>query len=409
MNKYKKYYFFNKTQLLLSINNKYTVANFFKILFLFTTLIFAACNNKPLEEKFKRYKLHGITQGTTYNIDYMDSVNKRQFVQEKVDSILNAIDNSLSTYNPNSKLSQFNKSDSCFLVDNHILNLFLISDEVNSISDGAFDPSVKPLVNLWGFGAHPYDLNEIFEHISDSLKKDSLISAYRDSLSYDLTDFVGFEYLMLEGDIIYNSFEEMLNGDFNDNFICKDDSIIQLTFDAIAQGYTSDVIGDYLNFELGIGDFLVEVGGEIVAQGFKENKKSWLVQIEHPTTELEGGKDEVASIKMDTNFRAIAVSGNYRKFRKEGGEKIVHSIDPRNGKPAKNNILSATVLADEAAIADAYATAFMVMRLEEIIPLAESESLNIYVLIVYKDEQEELQTYVSTNLEDKLLYPIAYD
>ena len=187
---------------------------------------------------------------------------------------------------------------------------------------------------------------------------------------------------------------------------CKDDSIVQLTFDAIAQGYTADVIGDYFNFQLGIGDYLVEVGGEIVAQGYKEDDKPWLVQIEHPNTELEGGKDEIARVRMDTNFRAIAVSGNYRKFREEGGKKIVHSIDPRNGKPANTNILSAAVLSDEAAISDAYATAFMVMRLEEIIPLVESGELDIHVLIVYHDENGELQTYVSTNLEDKLLYPV---
>lgn len=380
--------------------------NLFKLVFFFAGILFVACENKPIEEKFKRFELHGNTQGTTYNIIYIDSVNKKQFVQSKIDSILQSIDNSLSTYNPNSKINNFNKSDSCFLIDNHILNLFLLSDEVNAASDGAFDPSVKPLVNLWGFGAHPYNFDTLYQNLPDSVDRDSMIIAYRDSMSYDLTDFVGFEYLMLDGDIVYNSFDEMLNGEFNDNFICKDDSIIQLTFDAVAQGYTSDVIGDYFNFELGIGDYLVEVGGEIVAQGFKLNQKPWIVQIEHPTTELEGGIDEVASIKMDTNFRAIAVSGNYRKFREEGGEKIVHSIDPRNGKPANNNILSVAVLTDEAAIADAYATAFMVMRLEEIIPLVESGELNIDVLIVYHDESGKLQTYVSTNLEDKLLYPI---
>ena len=289
------------------------------------------------------------------------------------------------------------------------MNLFLLSDEVNSISDGAFDPSVKPIVNLWGFGAHPVQLNTLYKHISDSTARDSLISAFRDSMSYDLTDFVGFEYFMLDGDIVYNTFEQMLNGDFNDNFLCKDDSIVELTFDGVAQGYTSDIIGDYLNFELGIGDFLVNVGGEIVAQGRKKDNKHWMVQIEHPNVSEEDGLDEVARVKMDTNYRAIAVSGNYRKFREEGKRKIVHSIDPRNGQPAETNVLSATVLSDEAAVCDAYATAFMVMRLEEIIPLLESGNLNIDALIVYHDAEGNLQTYVSTNLEDKLLYPVQPD
>ncbi len=375
-------------------------------LFLFIMILsFIGCKEDKIE-KYKKFSFNGYTQGTTFSISYIDSTNRIQFIKDKVDSILTEIDNSVSTYNPNSRISKFNNSDSCFLIDNHILSLFLLCDEVNTISDGAFDPSVKPLVNLWGFGSKPFKFDSLYQNLPDSINRDSLIAIYRDSLAYDLTDFVGFEYIVLSGDIVYNSFEEMLTGRFNDNFICKDDSIVQLTFDAIAQGYTADVIGDFLNFELKIGDFLVEVGGEIVAQGYKMDKTPWLVQIEHPNTDIEGGKDELARVRMDSSFRAIAVSGNYRKFKEEGGEKIVHSIDPRNGQPSKNGILSAAVLADEAAIADAYATAFMVMRLEEIIPLVESENIDLYVLIVYKDDNGKIQTYISTNLEDKLLYPI---
>ncbi|MBI34047.1 MAG: hypothetical protein CMP67_01620 [Flavobacteriales bacterium] len=379
------------------------------LLKLFTFLLLAtciSCQNNTVEQKYQRYELSGNTQGTTYQVIYIDSTDRTKLIHKEVDSILNSIDNSLSTYNPNSKISKFNNSDSCFLIDNHMLNLFLLSDEVNSISDGAFDPSVKPIVNLWGFGANPVNLNHLYKNVTDSKKRDSLVNSYRDSLSYDLTDFVGFEYFMLDGDIIYNSFEEMLTGEFNDNFLCKDDSIVQLTFDAVAQGYTSDVIGDYLNFKLGIGDFLVNVGGEIVAQGRKKNNRPWMVQIEHPKVDTEEGLDEVAKIQMDSNYRAIAVSGNYRNFRQEGKRKIVHSIDPRNGQPAETNVLSAAVLSDEAAVCDAYATAFMVMRLEEIIPLLESGTLNIDAVIVYHDSEGNLQTYISTNLEDKLLYPI---
>ena len=377
-----------------------------KLLIIGTTFLFVSCQSNSDEDKYKRYEISGNTQGTTYNVIYIDSTHRSKFINQKIDSILNEIDNSLSTYNPNSKISKFNSSDSCFLIDNHILTLFLLSDEVNSISDGAFDPSVKPIVNLWGFGAHPLNLNKLYKNINDSILRDSLINSFRDSMSYDLTDFVGFEYFMLDGDIIYNTFEEMLTGQFNDNFLCKDDSIIQLTFDAVAQGYTSDVIGDYLNFELGIGDFLINVGGEIIAQGLKKNNEPWVVKIEHPSIDNEYGIDEVARVKMDSSYRAIAVSGNYRKFREEGKRKIVHSIDPRNGQPAETNILSAAVLSDEAAVCDAYATAFMVMRLEEIIPLLESGNLNIDAVIVYHDANGILQTYVSTNLEDKLLYPV---
>lgn len=375
------------------------------IILLFLTAGLISCADKPVE-KYKRYEITGYTQGTTYQITFIDSVDSRAMIQQKVDSILQEIDNSVSTYNPKSIISTFNHSDTCVLINDHILNIFNSCDEVNSFSDGAFDPTVKPLVNLWGFGAHPYNYDTLYTSSQDSLKRDSLLAHYKDSLAYDLTDFVGFEYLMLGGDIIYNTGAEMLSGEFNDNFICKDDETVQITFDAIAQGYTADFLGDYLNFNLGIADFLINVGGEIVAQGYKMDYQPWMVQIEHPNVDLEGGLDEIATIKMDSNFRAIAVSGNYRKFREEGGRKIVHSIDPRTGQPAKTNILSATVLCHEAALADAYATAFMVMRPEEIVPLIESEQLGIYVVLVYEEEDGKLETYVSTNLEDKLLYPI---
>lgn len=373
---------------------------------IFVVYTFAQCTSTPVE-KFHRYNLTGYTQGTTFSIIYVDSTDRSNVIKRKVDSILNVIDNSLSTYNPNSIISKLNKSDSCLLIDNHILSLFLTSNDVNMATDGAFDPTVKPLVNLFGFGAHPIKFDQIFTDSTLTKEhKDSLILAYRDSASYDLADFVGFEYLMLNGDIIYNSFEEMLDGDLNDNFVCKEDSAVEITFDAIAQGYTADVIGDFLNFQMGIGDYLVEVGGEIVAQGYRIDKKPWLVQIEHPNTTNLNGQDEVARVQMDTNFRAIAVSGNYRKVNNRNEAGIVHSIDPRTGKPADNNILSATVITDEAAIADAYATAFMVMRLEEIIPIVEKGDLNLYVVIIYNNEQGKAQTYISTNLEDHLLYPV---
>ena len=146
------------------------------LLKLFTFLLLAtciSCQNNTVEQKYQRYELSGNTQGTTYQVIYIDSTDRTKLIHKEVDSILNSIDNSLSTYNPNSKISKFNNSDSCFLIDNHMLNLFLLSDEVNSISDGAFDPSVKPIVNLWGFGANPVNLNHLYKNVTDSKKRDS--------------------------------------------------------------------------------------------------------------------------------------------------------------------------------------------------------------------------------------------
>lgn len=356
------------------------------------------CGDGKPANPYSRYTLTGEAQGTTYTIHYIDSFSRKEFVHSKVDSILNVIDNSLSTYNPNSLVSKFNRSDTCFLIDEHLLNIFLFSEEINSVTDGAFDPTVKPLVNLWGFGDSPMNFDTLFTEPKDSIFRDSLIARYKDSLAYDLLDYVGFEYVLLDGDIKYNTLAQMTSGDFNDNYICKDDSIIQLGFNAIAQGYSADVIGEYLNFELNIGDFLVEIGGEIVAQGRRMDGKPWRVRVENPNINDPNANPSLAEIDMG-EFKAIAVSGNYRNYIETNGSVIGHSIDPRTGHPAKNKIISVAVLADDAATADAYATAFMVMDFAEIIMITSADE-DLDVFFVFENELGKLETYASYSLED---------
>lgn len=362
------------------------------------TIGIIGCGNEKPVDPYSRFTLQGNTQGTTYTIHYIDSFSRPEFVQHKVDSILDVIDYSLSTYNPSSLVSKFNQSDTCFLIDEHLLYMFLLSEEINSVTDGAFDPTVKPLVNLWGFGDSPMKFDSIYLNPKDSLIRDSLVARYKDSLAYDLLDYVGFEYVLLDGDIKYNTLEQMTSGDFNDNFICKDDSLVQLGFNAIAQGYSADLIGEYLNFELNIGDFLIEVGGEIVAQGRKLDGKPWRIRVENPNLEDSTATPGLVEIDMD-EYKAIAVSGNYRNYIESNGEIIGHSIDPRTGHPAKNKIISVAVLADDAATADAYATAFMVMDFAEIIMITSAnEDLDIF--FVFENELGKLETYASYSLED---------
>tara|TARA_B110000211_G_C14010703_1_gene522993 strand:- start:103 stop:1260 length:1158 start_codon:yes stop_codon:yes gene_type:complete len=375
-------------------------------LFVVTLLCVSSCSDEKEVSTYSRYTIRGEAQGTTYLINYIDSFNRGEQIKQQVDSILDVIDNSLSNYNPNSLVSKFNRSDTCMLIDEHLLYMFLLSNEINSITDGAYDPTVKPLVNLWGFGDSPMSFDTLYRAPEDSLIRDSLVARYKDSLSYDLLDFVGFEYLLLDGDIKYNTMKEMTTGEYTDNYICKEDSLIQIGFNAMAQGYSADVVGDFLNFKLNIGDYLVEIGGEITAQGVRLDGKPWRVRVESPDVNKPQDTPGLADIDMDV-FRSIAVSGNYRNYIEDKDGMIGHCIDPRTGHPGKNKIISVTVVADEAAVADAYATAFMVMDFAEIIMIVSADE-KLDAFFVFENEFGALESYASYNLED-IFMPIAND
>jgi thiamine biosynthesis lipoprotein len=375
-------------------------------LFVVTLLCVMSCSDEKEVYPYARYTIKGRAQGTTYLINYIDSFNRGKQIQKQVDSILDIIDNSLSNYNPNSLVSKFNRSDTCMLIDEHLLYMFLLSNEINSITDGAYDPTVKPLVNLWGFGDSPMNFDTFFTAPRYTLIRDSLIARYKDSLAYDLLDFVGFEYLLLDGDIKYNTMKEMTTGEFEDNYICKDDSLVQIGFNAMAQGYSADVVGDFLNFKLSIGDYLVEIGGEITAQGVRLDGKPWRVRVESPDINNPTIQSGLADIDMD-EFRSIAVSGNYRNYIKDKEGTIGHCIDPRTGHASKNKIISVTVVADEAAVADAYATAFMVMDFAEIIMIVSGDE-DLDVFFIFENEFGALESYASYNLED-IFMPVEKD
>ena len=368
------------------------------LLFVVTLLFLLSCSDEKAESPYSRFIITGNAQGTTYKINYIDSFNRGDQIKKQVDSILEVIDNSLSNYNPNSLVSKFNKLDTCMLIDEHLLYMFQLSSEINTVTDGAYDPTVKPLVNLWGFGDSPMNFDSLFMSPEDSLIRDSLVSRYKDSLSYDLLDFVGFEYLLLDGDIRFNTIEEMKTKEYSDNYICKDDSLVQIGFNAIAQGYSADIIGDFLNFKLNIGDYLVEIGGEITAQGVRLDGRPWRVRVESPDINNLKKQPGLADIDMD-KFRAIAVSGNYRNYIEHKDGIIGHCIDPRTGQPGKNKIITVTVVADEAAVADAYATAFMVMDFADIVMIAAADD-KLDVFIIFENEFGKLESYASYNLED---------
>jgi thiamine biosynthesis lipoprotein len=199
----------------------------------------------------------------------------------------------------------------------------------------------------------------------------------------------------------------MNDEEYQDNFICKSDSLVQLSFDAVAQGYSADIIGDYLTFELNIQDFIIEIGGEILAQGYKPSGKKWKVSIEHPTDTIVGRQPGLAFVEMGTDFRALAVSGNYRNYKKGPANSYYgHTIDPRSGFPIKNRMISASIFSDNCATADAYATAIMAMGIEEAVPFVElNPYAEIEAFLVYETVDGDLETYTSSGLEGYIIVP----
>jgi thiamine biosynthesis lipoprotein len=319
-------------------------------------VIISACQTK----ENKLIIIDGEAQGTTWHISYIsnDGLNHKQ----AIDSILKDIDLSLSTYVPNSIISRINNNEPDVLVDSYFTDVFNKSLEVSQKTDGLFDVTIGPLVNAWGFG----------------FSKRALI----DSSSIDsILQFVDYKMLRIKGDKLI-----------------KDKQEIKLDFNAIAQGYSVDVLALYLE-KNGVKNYLVELGGELIAKG-KKNTEKWKVGIEQPLQNTSSERKLEAIIEL--NNRALCTSGNYRKFYEENGNRYAHILDPRTGFPARQKILSASVLADDAMTADAYATTFMVMGLEQSKQfLEENKDLNLEVFFIY-DENNTWKTYTSESLKNRI-------
>ncbi|MFT6746022.1 MAG: thiamine biosynthesis lipoprotein [Glaciecola sp.] len=375
---------------------------------------FISCQNGDGKTEVPISKITGKTQGTTYTIKYLDTLNRD--IQPQVDSILNSIDLAVSTYVSNSILSRFNDADSCSIINNHVLDLFLMSDEIYQTTDGAFDPTVKPLVNLWGFGDSPMQTDTLFRDVDSTVQRERLLLALKDSLVKEQLEYVGLDLVILDGDILSDDIGvigqgndddldddldfEWSSGDVKDNYLCKEEKELTMSFDAIAQGYSADVIGDFLQYKLGINDFIIEIGGEVLAQGKKSTTEHWMVQIENPNINDPKAPAGIATVPM-SKFRAVAVSGNYRSYNELLGEKYGHCIDPRTGYPSKSNIVSVAAFANECGVADAYATALMVMGVDEAVPFIEGHPFEgVEAFFIYYTEDGNLQTYISSGLEE---------
>jgi len=360
-------------------------------LLLILTFAFVSCSEEA-KKGLEKVKVKGEAQGTTYTIVYFDSLpdGKQQKFQQKVklgiDSLLYAIDNSMSTYNPNSLLSEFNVSDSCGIIDGHFLDVYMDAYKVFEETEGAFDPTVLPALNLWGFGP-----NKIYDF--DSTYTDSMKYAFLDSASNHLLSYIDLDEMQLGGDMFVTASDSIADT-FKDNYICKPDSSYQLDFNAIAQGYSVDMMARYLD-QLGLENYLVELGGELKGKGSKPNDIPWKIEVENPYDLTQSRRAAIIELKN----LGMATSGNYRKKKTIGNVEIGHTIDPRTAKPVVSDIVSITVFAKNTILADAYATAFMVMGVAETVNyVANNRADNLEIYMIYKNEEGQVKSYVSIGL-----------
>jgi thiamine biosynthesis lipoprotein len=307
------------------------------------------------------YKIAGFAQGTSYHITY--EMPETIDLQPQIDSILKAFDHSLSSYDTTSVISKINRNEEV-LIDDLFTRVFIKSEEVFKASGGLFDITVMPLVNAWGFGPGTR------QHF-DSIQIDSLL------------DFVGMGKVKIVN-----------------KTVIKTDPRVQLDVNAIAQGYSVDIVSGYLD-DNGSKNYIVEIGGEIRAKGVNMSGQTWRVGIDRPEFGNVIPGVELAAILQLKN-KALATSGDYRKYFEENGVKFAHHIDPKTGYPARQSILSATIAASDCITADAFGTVCMVGGLEkskEI--LAKHPELEAY--LIYTDDKGNYQLYITEGMKKMIV------
>lgn len=327
----------------------------------FAVLIAVSCSDKQPKLNY----IEGQAFGTTYHIQYYST----DFVDVKpgIDSLVDVINQSVSTYISESDISKINVGDSTIVVDKYFKEAFEISARLHKETNGYFDPTIGVLRNAYGFG------DEKPIKIMDSITLDSLMK------------FVGFQKVRLK----------------ENGTIHKDFPQIYFDFNAVAKGSGVDHIGEYIESK-GIENYLVEVGGEIFARGENLAKESpWLVGIETPDSRLE---DRSYESVVELKNAGLAASGNYRKFRTDSvtGKKYVHTINPLTGSAEMSDVTSATVIAPTCGEADAYATSFMAMGFEKSVELLNKLN-GVEAYLTYVDDSGENQVFISDGFRDRLV------
>lgn len=313
-------------------------------------LMFTACTKQK-----QYFEESGSVFHTIYHIKYEGS----EILTEKIDAEFQKFNLSLNPFNPNSIISKVNRNEAVE-ADDWFIEVFNKAKEVSDHSEGIFDITCAPLVNLWGFGFSKMD--SVTPQMIDSIKQ-----------------FVGYQKVRLDG-----------------RKVVKDDSRILLNCSAIAKGYASDIIARLLERE-GVKNYMVEIGGEVTMKGVNQNGKCWRIGINKPEDDSTGIKNDIEEVVQLCKKGGVATSGNYRNYYVKDGKKYAHTIDPRTGYPSEQSILSATIVAEDCITADAYATAFMAMGLEKAREAAKNIP-GIEYYVIYSDENGKHQIEYSTGM-----------
>ena len=310
-------------------------------------ILFGSCNPKP-----QKIVLQGLAQGSYYAVTYFDEQNRN--FQRDIDSIFHAVDRSVNLWVDSSIICKVNRNEDVTL-DRIFIDNFNIAQEAARLSDGFFDPTISPIVAAWGFSGKSG--NSITPQLIDSLKQ-----------------LVDYRNIRIE-----------------DGKVVKGNPNMKLDFNAIAQGYTSDLIAAFLDSK-GIKNYLVDTGGEIMARGGKPDGQPWIVGIEKPADNWDS--ERIVQSRIALRDKGLVTSGSTRKYVERNGKRYSHCINPKTGYPVEHNVLSVTVLAENSVWADALASICMVMGLEKSLPIIESmEGVEAYY--IFENDNNELETFAT--------------
>ena len=318
-------------------------------------VVLASCDKQP-----QKTVLQGLAQGSYYAITYYDEQNRN--FQREIDSIFHAVDISVNLWVDSSIISKVNRNEDVTL-DSIFIGNFNIAQKAAVLSDGYFDPTISPIVAAWGFSYKSGD--SITPQLIDSLKP-----------------LVDYRKVRIE------------NGK-----VIKEIPDITLDFNAIAQGYTSDLISRFLESR-GIKNYLVDTGGEIMAKGEKANGQPWIVGIEKPAENMDS--ERIVQTCIALRDKGLVTSGSSRKYVERDGKRYSHCIDPKTGYPVEHQVLSVTVMAENSVWADALASIGMVMGLEKSLQLFQSME-NVEAYYIFVNEQGELETFATEGFESLII------
>ena len=326
---------------------------FLVLLIVGTVLIIRQQQSTPYQ------KNAGLIFGTTYSVTYQCGED----LQKEIEAELKKVDDEFSMFNSQSIVARLNNGEQPEL-SNDFIDVFKLARQVSEDTNGAFDITVAPLVNAWGFG---------FKH--EQMPSKEQVDSLR--------ELIGYRYVTLK-----------------DKTITMQKPGMMLDFSAIAKGYGVDVVARLLERH-DIKNYMVEIGGEITTRGINPERVPWRIGVNKPSEDALNENHELQTI-LNVTDKSMATSGNYRNFYVKGGKKYAHTIDPKTGYPVQHSLLSATVLTDRCAKADAYATSFMVLGMDGAKQILERHK-ELMAYLIYADNKGNLSVWYSPSLKDKIV------